>query len=115
MSPQPLQLSCSAGCHGALGGAASSVPSRPLPFKLSPRFNGTPWPWLKGLKSGIKAAWARLLPDGTCRKAGAVPQAQQQLPWKGRRDPPQAVCMDTCVCVHMQGGLQVCVHTLLGM
>lgn len=73
MSPQPLQLSCSAGCHGALGGAASSVPSRPLPFKLSPRFNGTPWPRLKGLKSGIKAARARLLPDGTCRKAGAVP------------------------------------------
>lgn len=39
-------------------------PSRPLPFKLSLRFNGKPWPRLKGLKSGIKAALARLLPDG---------------------------------------------------
>lgn len=111
VSPRPLQLSRSAGCHGALGGAASSVPSRPLPFKLSPRFNGTPWPRLKGLKSGIKAARARLLPDGTCRKAGAVPRAQQQLPWKGRRDPPRPCAWTrVCVCSRVWGSPGVCAH-----
>lgn len=56
------------------------------------------------------AVTRRDLQEGWSRAPSPAAAAMERV-----QGPPQAVCMDTSVCVHTWGGLQVCVHTLLGM